>query len=354
MASNADFSAYGNYAAAPRRERRRERLDAQNRQRIDFHELTFFNEISFLTMEDYLMQPPEDAVQTTTKTNYIDVDYSALKTPAQFVRSVNADFISDALLNCKLGFHYYDKTSKTRLPLKPFTFFVLEVYSGLTGAEKDAKGEWSNFWSNRVKDTRTQPYTLYVNGSKTDFSGLWNDIYDSVIAKYGKAVKNVRIIVAYCKELDAVVEIPLTAFAERGVKKSIADSQNALGKKIKWDKVSLYGLADNDHIWGFSLKDFEQVGEKGETYEGKGDLFFSPVFHCGILRPDIAPELHETCVEYQRFERNAYAKRGEAYKQRAAQQEPATPQPVGSDADFPTHEVRNFEDNIPTDEPLPF
>lgn len=309
-------------------------------------------------MEDYLATPPENAVETTLKTSYIDIDYSALKTPAQFVRSVNTDFIADAILNCKLGFHYYDKTSAKRLPLKPFTFFVLEVYSGLTGAAQDkTKGEWSNFWSNRVKDTRTQPYTLYVNGQKTQFSGLWNEIYEGVTAQYGKAVKNVRVIIAYCKELDAVVEIPLTAFAERGVKKSIADSQNAHGKKIKWENVKLYGLADNDHIWGFSLKDFEQVGETGEAYEGKGDLFFSPVFHCGILQPDKAPELHQICVEHQSFEREVYARRGENFRKRQAEQATSQPAPAANtDQNFPIIEEPVHHENATPDgdSDLPF
>ncbi len=302
-------------------------------------------------MEDYLTTPPQDAVQTSIKTNYIDIDYSALKTPLQFVRSVNEDFIADAILNCKLGFHYYEKLSQKRLPLKPFTFFVLEVYSGLTGAAQDkTKGEWSNFWSNRVKDTRTQPYTLYVNGQKTEFSGLWNDIYDRVTAQFGKAVKNVRVIIAYCKELDAVIEIPLTAFAERGVKKSIADSQNAHGKKLKWENVKLYGLADNDHIWGFSLKNFEQVNEKGEPYDGKGDLYFSPVFHCGILQPTgNGIELHQKCVEHQAFEREVYAKRGENFRKQQ------TPQPASTDPNFPTTDVTDYENNAPDGEDsLPF
>ena len=300
-------------------------------------------------MQDFLTPPPEDAVETIQTVKYIDVDYSAMKTPATYAKAVTPELMQDAQLNCKLGFHYYDKEIKKKMPLQPFTFFVLEVYSGLTGAEMDAgSNEFNNFWSNRVRDTRAQPYTLYVNGSKTEFSGLWSDIYDKVVAKY-KGVRNARCLIAYCLELDALVEIPLTATAERGVKKAIANSQKA--KKIDWKKVSLYNLAENDHIWGFRLKGFEKENEKGEAYAGTGDLFFAPDFDCGILQPiGDAAGLHAKCVEFQSEIRAIYAKRGERIKQ--AQEKEALPSDT---ANFPKEEIgRDYEDATPEFEPLPF
>lgn len=42
MASNANLSSYGNYAATPRREKRRERVDTANWKRIDMKKESYF------------------------------------------------------------------------------------------------------------------------------------------------------------------------------------------------------------------------------------------------------------------------------------------------------------------------
>lgn len=306
------------------------------------------------SQNDYFQDaPPEGALQTSVKTNYVNVDYGAMKTPAAYVKAVNDDFITDAVLNCKLGFHYYDKLAQKKLPLQPFTFFVLEVYSGLTGSNLNAAtSEWSNYWSNRVKDTRTQPYTIWQNGQKLEISGLWADIYEKAQAEC-KGIKNVRILIAYCKELDTVVEIPLTATAERGVRKGLAKAFQVTRPNTKWQSVLLYGLADNDHIWGFSFKGFERVNEKGDTYAGTGDLYFEPVFDCGVLRGD--SPLYATCVEYQEVERGAYATRSENFKKRQAEQ--TAPQTaVNAGDDFATAEplIKTESATPDGDSDLPF
>ena len=148
----------------------------------------------------------------------------------------------------------------------------------------------------------------------------------------------------------------------------------ATGAAKSWEKVFILGIADNDHFWGFHLTGYNRETKDGEAYAGKGELYFSPVFHAGTVNPVKQPDLHAKCVQLQNAERASH----EAYKAKyahadvpvATTSEPAysyTTEPVNTNVranhGFPTtaqtapahHAAGGIpEKEVETDDSLPF
>lgn len=280
--------------------------------------------------------PPEGAVPHALE-RALPVQYKSNKTPENYAHLAQGDALAQYVENCALGFHYYDKEVGKRIPLANFTFVVLEVYAGISGYLQDTK---TSYWSNRVKDTRTDPLIVYSSAQNGQIAkGLYRDIKESLPAgaSYTKFVR------AYCLQLERVIEIELTAASERGMQKAIAAAEEKAGRKMKWEKVFILSLAANDHLWGFNLTGYNRETKDGADYPNpaKGELYLSPIFNAGIVNPVKSPELHNICVAAQDAERQAH----EAYKAKHANAaQPATQQAPEITAPMPEEEPAEIDD----------
>lgn len=229
---------------------------------------------------------------------------------ADFAKEVNAAWIKEKFGEGRFGFGYYDKEQSKNIPLPELTFVVLDVYAGVSGYN-DGNGE--RIWSNRAKDTRTDTLVVFSNLSNGQIA---KGLYREIKSELPKGAKYTKFVKAYCIQLEKVVEIKLSGMVEKAMQKAVALTESKEEKRKRWDKVFILGLADNDHLWGFHLKGHTTVDIKGNEYKNEGDLFFSPVFHCGVVNPDKQPDLHKICVEAQNAERVLH----EQYKAKYAAQ----------------------------------
>lgn len=309
-------------------------------------------------MNNYFDAPPEGATPTSGGERPLHIQYKSGKIPQTFAASAVPNWVENQVANGQIGFSYFDKESRQKVSMPKMTFVILEVYAGVTGYD----GQSVNYWSNRVLDTRYETLRVYASNHQGPIA---SGIYSQIQSLLPDGAKYTKFALAYCIELDRVVEIELSANCERGMKKGIADAEIKTGRNTKWEKVFILGLAQNDHLWGFILNGYARVDREGNDYSGKGDLFFEPVFHAGILNPIKQPELHSKCVDLQLDERA----RHKAYREKYAQQEQAAvpastaPAVVPSLADvqkddeifIPEKPARTYTPpNIPQADDLPF
>lgn len=308
-------------------------------------------------MNNYFDAPPEGALQTQSE-RALAVKYKSNKTPEAYANSTEGD-LKRFVENGALGFHYYDKEEKKKVPLHELTFVVLEVYAGVSGYDEPNK---ISYWSNRVRDTRTDEIVLFSSVSEGPIAkGLYHGKTNNSPALIGDkpvpaGASYTKFVKAYCINLDRVIEVELTTSSERGMQKAVSAAENKAGRNTKWEKVFILGLAQNDHLWGFHLVGYARETKTGEDYAGKGELYFSPNFHAGTVSPVNQPDLHAKCREYQQAERDAH----ESYKNRHAsnnnpigQHGPASTPPVqpaqASGDPFPA-----YSDAPPETDDLPF
>lgn len=297
--------------------------------------------------------PPEGAMPTAGE-RALSIKYAALKTAENWAGKVDEQMMVESIANCKLGFHYWDKDNKVNVSVPEFTFVVLQVYVGISGFDGDR-----SYWSNRVLDTRTDELIVFTTTGQIA-KGFYGARTNNSPATVGgvpmpQGAGYTKFVKAYCIQLEKVVEIELTAASERGMQKAIAKAEQSVGRNAKWEKIFTLGLAQNDHLWGFHLQGYEKATKDGQEYKGKGDLFFEPVFHAGIVNPVNHKDLHATCVDAQNSERALH----EAYKEKYKQETDASPQvgPNGArNADIPDREFSNnyaFPENNQPNAPMP-
>lgn len=286
-------------------------------------------------MNNIFDAPPEGALHTQTE-RALSVEYKANKTPENYAHLAQGAALSDYVKNGALGFSYFDKEGNKRVPLSELTFIILEAYAGVAGYDSENR---VSYWSNRAKDTRKETLSVFASNHNGPLcSGFYQQIKDQLpaAANYTKFVK------AYCVQLDRVIELKLTASAERGLQKAVAAAEMTAGRKRKWESVFVLSLPDNNHLWGFHLTGYNRETKQGEDYAGKGELYLAPVFHAGILNPTKQAEIWNKCRELQDAERAAH----ESYRAKYAQAEQVeathTPQAeyrtAPADADFPSAE----------------
>lgn len=289
--------------------------------------------------------PPEGALAQPSE-RAISVKYKANKTPQNYAHMTDGQPLDTHVQNGALGFQYYDKEAKKSVPLPEFTFVVLDVYAGISGYNPDTK---ISYWSNRVTDTRTDELVVYQSGVQGPIA---KGIYQNIKSQIPDGAGYTKFVKAYCVQLDKVIEIELTASAERGMQKGIAKAEIAAGRtKFDWQKAFIIGLASNDHLWGFHLIGYQRETKQGDPYAGQGELYFSPDFHCGIVNPVKQPDLHAKCSALQDEERAAH----EAYKARLNAGSPATATDTTTANDTPIVPVpapaaTKSTENLPTAE----
>lgn len=266
-------------------------------------------------MTDFFDAPPEGALQTQTD-RALAVEYRANKTPEAYAHLAIGDALNQYVQNGALGFSYYDKESQKRISLPKFTFVVLEVYAGISGFDAENR---VSYWSNRVKDTRSAKIVVF---SSANSGPILMGLYQDIRSDLPKSASYTKFVRAYCIELDRVVEIKLTASAERGMQKGIASAEASAGRNSKWEKVFILSLPDNDHLWGFSLTGYARETKDGNDYAGKGELYLAPTFHAGILNPTKQKAMWDKCralQDEQRAAQEAYAAKSAAQAAPAAQ-----------------------------------
>ena len=301
---------------------------------------------------DIFDAPPEGALQTATD-RALKIEYRSMKIPKDFADKATPEAFADYLKNGSLGFRYWDKELKQGFVMTEFTFVVLEVYAGIAGWDKESG---VSYWSNRVKDTRKEPMTVFASNTKDALAkGFYTKGGFVGGEQLPKAASYTKFVRAYCVQLDRVVEIVLTSASERGMQKGIEAAEHKAGRtKSKWESVFILGLADNDHLWGFHLTGYNRETDKGEDYAGKGELYLAPVFHAGILNPTKQTELWNKCRELQESERAAH----EQYRARYADQHtPAIHTPQAAYQATPAPTFPAIADAPPVDEntdDLPF
>jgi len=261
--------------------------------------------------DNFFDAPPEGATGQGGRTlkKPIPVSYKSGEAPANLVEAAKSQL--PAQVNSgEVGFHTRDSESKTKTPLPKFNFVLLDSYAGISG--KDFDNDVS-YWSNRVKDTRKD--VLHVSasnkfewrGDKKKYPPILSGIYATDIKpNLPERAKFTIFLVAYCIEIGEVVEIETTATVRAGLERALINA--------KQKNTFLLGLADNDLLWGFSLKGFYGVDKKGQEWSGMDKMYWAPDFVCGLLSAATKPDLHAICVSAQEEERA----RHEYYKAKPA------------------------------------
>lgn len=235
------------------------------------------------------------------------IHYAALKTAESYARYAQGDTITDAIAKGKLGFSLYDKENRVAVPIEKFQFILLEVYSCITGDNGESGDSRISYFSNRVKDSRVDEYRVFQSAlpkPRLIASGIYKEFKDTL--PKGAGWQAMAVVLNLSDNI--VYELPLTAALTRGLQHALADSAIAAGKKNAiWEKMQILGLADNDHLWGFQFTEFVAETKEGIPYAGKGDLYFSPRFACGVVQPlGNTVELHKIAVAAQNDVRADY------------------------------------------------
>lgn len=311
-------------------------------------------------MQDFFDAPPEGATSTGSFERHKAITYKACKTPKAYAKHADAEA---SVKQGNLGFSWYDRESKTKHTLPEMTFVALEFYAGVSGYD----GSDTSYWSNRAKDTREEPITLFSSHSpKTPImSGMYKGKAANgggVATIGGQPIPNGASFTVYCKawciQLGEVVEIEVSSAVQEGMKVAVSDADARAGRRTDPEKVFVLGLANGDYLWGFHLNGYEACNRDWKPYDGNGDLFFRPVFHAGILNAQKQPDLHGTCVREQSAERARHA----AYRARYAAQaeQPQQTPTVGTTTQPPANPAPPAQTNVkanhilPNDDPFNF
>lgn len=295
--------------------------------------------------------PAAGSVVTTSADFFPQVDYSAMKTPETFVKSITAEVVADARANFKLGFHFWDKDLGARVAIDKLSFVVLEVYAKISGSREVSNKQYVNYYSNSVKDSRTDEFVIWEQGQKKPFmKGMYQGKKgDTDFAKLVSNGQGVRIpdgagfhqhFIVYWIEGERILDLKLTTMVSREIKEAIARAEAMAGRKVKAEKVNLFELASKS-LWGFTVQKFRRAEKEGTEYKS-GEMFLLPFFACGVVigeGDNSNPELHETCRDLQSQIRANYAAGVERRKQFGDAAEPsqaASALPVSSDEQFPT------------------
>lgn len=296
------------------------------------------------------------------------VEYSTMKTPANFVSDVTNQKAAEARASCKLGFHYYDKAAAQRVAIDKFSFVVLEVYSAVEGSRETyaGSGTWISYFSNYVKNSKDEQFALFEKGVKRQiatgfYQGKQNDgDFAKLIGTGGNVYKIPdgagfqQHFIVYWIEGQRVMDLRLTTMVSREIKAAISRAEATAGRKVKADRVNLFALADGGAFWGFAPTKFRRINKDGGDYDGKGEMYLVPEFVSGVVKTEGAganPELWATCNGYQTEIRASY----EAEKARRAKfgtdnattaaddpgQTATAPSniPAGGDQHFPAEEL---------------
>lgn len=210
------------------------------------------------------------------------LDYKAGKTPQNYAGSATPEVAG-------AKFYYYDKDVKAKIDFKlPATLIVCDILSGISGTIEE-EGRYSNFYSNKVRDTRNEALRVYVSGiDRPLITGLYSQIKEQL----PKGAKYQMYLLCLEPTSNTVFLVTMGATLSDQLKRAIADRTNS-----KAEKVNLFGLCDISTKWWFiQMKGgYQKVTKEGTPYEGKGDLYFVPDMIAGVFHADNNPQVHALC-----------------------------------------------------------
>lgn len=287
-------------------------------------------------MDTQFATPDAGNLPSGERTYYVEVEYSAMKTPENFVKDVNEAKVADSRANFKLGFHYYDKseTVKARVAIQKFSFVVLEVLSSVGGYREVQSGQQGiKFISNQVRNSKEEPFAVFQAGIKRPvatgyYQGKKDDNDFAKLVKYPDTEAN-RILnaqagnfvkipdgagfnqhfICWWIEGQMIVDLKLSTMVSREIKNAITEAENKAGRKVKPERVKTYALAQGTAFWGFAVTSFKRVTKDGTPYDKKGEMFLVPSFACGVVKNEgqgANPDLYATCLEHQTRIRQDY------------------------------------------------
>jgi len=307
------------------------------------------------------------------------VEYAAMKTPALAAKGVDAAYVSEARRLFKAGFNFWDKTanegSGARVNIEAFTFVVLETYSALSGYVENGSGQTGlSYYTNHVKDSSTEPFSLWVKGQKrpvaTGYYRGKKSEHDTVkLCKLPNTDENLAFnsrpenhfvvptgvsfhqhFVVWWQQAERELDLKLSTMISREIKGAISEAYTRAGQKVSPDRVNLFKLAEKS-LWMFVCKGFKKCTKDGAAWSGTGEMFLLPIFECGVLPEmigDVTNHMYTHCRALQSGIRASYeaakAKRAtyaQAETQNDAQAAPP-PQQQESRANFPTNEPQAF------------
>ena len=268
-----------------------------------------------------------------------EIRYKAGKTQKNYANDATAQ-------RSGAGFSYYDKEEKQNNPFAlPATLVICEVVSGISGTiEQD--GRFSNFYSNKVLDTRTQAIRVYESGRNFPvITGLYKEIKDQLPA----GAKFQSWILAMHYQTKEAVLIEVSAGISIRLKKAIAERVGC-----KPDKVNLWGLGElTTKLWSIRMSgEYERVTKDGNPYEGKDDLFFVPKMEAGTiyLTEDASGAIKDTFAKAEQI-RADFAEYLAKTQDKIWRPEPAKEQ---STEQAPTNAKSVFPEQIENMDDLPF
>jgi len=281
--------------------------------------------------------PDAGNLNSGRRTYYPEVEYSAMKTPENFVADVTPEKVATSRANFKLGFHYFDndETVKSRVAIDKFSFVVLEVMSSISGYRETQPGQPGiKYYSNQVVNLQTEPFALFEKGIKRPiatgfYAGKKHDNDFAKLVKYPKTLANEDLnaqpgnfakipdgagfsqhFICWWIEGGRVVDLKLSTMVSREIKVAISNAEAAAGRKVKPENVKTFALAQGGAFWGFSVVAFKKVTKDGADYDKKGEMFLVPKFVSGVVKTEgigANPELHAHCAELQKQIRAEYA-----------------------------------------------
>jgi hypothetical protein len=296
-------------------------------------------------MSDIFDAPEAQHFDNQNETVYpLYVEYKAGKTPAAYVSYNTPEQLEQHRLQGKVGFSYYDHEKQSTFVVNaPLTFAVLESYAAITGYD----GNY-NYNSNRVKDSRSEPFRVYMRGAKSpSFVGLYQQIKDSLPEGVGFHIH----LVCYCIELERTIEIKLTKLLQAGIERAMSESAAKVGRRLQ--KVNFFSIADNDVINGFQWNGkFIPLDKDGNDLSANKDAYYTPAMHHGVISPTGKNvELHAVCVQWQKQVRDQH----ERLKRSAQQPAPETQQPTAPAQQPPSNARQVADPGAPFDaNDLPF
>ncbi len=307
------------------------------------------------------------------------VEYAAMKTPALAAKGVDAAYVSEARRLFKAGFNFWDKTANegngARVNIEAFTFVVLETYSALSGYVENGSGQTGlSYYTNHVKDSSTEPFSLWVKGQKrpvaTGYYRGKKSEHDTVkLCKLPNTDENLAFnsrpenhfvvptgvsfhqhFVVWWQQAERELDLKLSTMISREIKGAISEAYTRAGQKVSSERVNLFKLAEKS-LWMFVTKGFKKCTKDGAAWNGAGEMFLLPIFECGVIPEnigDVKNEMYTYCRSLQSGIRTSYeaakAKRAtfvQPETQNDAQAAPPPPQQQ-QQANFPTNEPKSF------------
>lgn len=289
------------------------------------------------TSQSHFATPDAGNLPSGGRTYYPEVEYSAMKTPENFVADVTPEKVATSRANFKLGFHYYDndETVKARVAIDKFSFVVLEVMSSVSGYRETQPGQPGiKYHSNQVVNSNTEPFALFEKGIKRPiatgyYSGKKDDNDFAKLVKYPKIQANDELnkqpgnftkipdgagfnqhFICWWIEGQRIIDLKLSTMVSREIKIAISNAEAMAGRKVKPERVKTFALAQGGAFWGFTVTAFKCVTKDGLDYDKKGEMFLVPKFVSGVVKTEgngANPELHSICTDLQKQIRAEYA-----------------------------------------------